>query len=168
MDPYQVLGVAPNASTDEIHGAYRDLARRLHRYWLGTRRRCARDDSSRIESDAPAVRPLPVSPSGARLFPRAEYRKRRSVNSADEYTAAAIRWGSPWSRNGDCAASRFSFDADDLVDTSDVEEPPHHRSRGPDSNGASRSLGMLRAADERVEAGRVHERDRSEIDDHIR
>lgn len=30
MDPYQVLGVAPDASTDEIHGAYRDLARRLH------------------------------------------------------------------------------------------------------------------------------------------
>lgn len=29
-DPYEVLGVAGDASADEIHFAYRDLARRLH------------------------------------------------------------------------------------------------------------------------------------------
>ena len=29
-DPYQVLGVSPNASDDEIKAAYRQLARKYH------------------------------------------------------------------------------------------------------------------------------------------
>ncbi|MEY2432723.1 MAG: molecular chaperone DnaJ [Acidimicrobiaceae bacterium] len=83
MDPYHVLGVASEASADEIHVAYRRLARRLHPDAGGSDAaqmalvndawRILSDPARRLAYDAtvgthpgPAVAPAPAGADGAR------------------------------------------------------------------------------------------------------
>lgn len=87
MDPYEVLGVATDASADEIHVAYRDLARRLHPDAGGTdaSQMARANDAWRILCD-PARRvtyDAAVAPKADRLGPADAWARTREGSVRD-------------------------------------------------------------------------------------
>ena len=66
MKPYELLGIAPTATRDQVRSAYRDLARRWHpdRFMEGPERDWANEKMAQINAAYRACLTQPAAPAG--------------------------------------------------------------------------------------------------------
>ena len=68
MKPYELLGIAPTATRDQVRNAYRDLARRWHpdRFMEGPERDWANEKMAQINAAYHACLTQPTAPADSR------------------------------------------------------------------------------------------------------
>lgn len=119
MKPYELLGIAPTATRDQVRSAYRDLARRWHpdRFMEGPERDWANEKMAEINAayHACLTQPLQIE---TREEEHLQLRQIEELISVGQYSSARQKLMAISSR---CAEWNYLFGAM-LMKTADVEK----------------------------------------------